>query len=419
MTEDCAFLLEVIKHELEKQGGDIAGRVELVDDSLSACDGRMLLRAEVRNDSDYHPSITHCHVFARMGKDTFCDPLDACVMGIDADRRQGLTKAGQNWVTNVGSALLSLLHAKPVMDANHFDGIDPWGVPGCHGFIGPLFGYGMKEPVDAMQIMNAGLFDCASAMAPPGIIHLAKVVLEAKGTEGWTRTLEIDGHLACFEEKGWDCGGIAAPPVGIASQFAVFHYADQKGTVESRRQLDHAIRKFVATVGASKDVDAATQALREERLVSDLIHQMAALLPLAFFRVIFAGLGMTFSKEYHRVKGDGTVEVRKLMREPVFARAVAMCPDMIAGGLGEAVKFLATCSSTFNAVNAALNAGSKPENLLMGPPVIPDPDADAAAIKQAIKLAQPPSAQPPVAQPFGGQTPSPGAPVRRPWWRFW
>lgn len=406
MSEESTHLLQVIRDELQGQGADIVGRVELTGDTLAAYDGQILLQAEVRSDPGYHPSIVHCHVIARIGRTSFSDPLDACVMGIDDDRRQGLAKAGQNWVGCVGSTLFSLLHARAVMNANHFDGADPWGVPGCHGFVGPFFGYGIKDPTVFTPIMNAGLFDCAAAMAPPGIIHLAKAVLEAKGPKGWKRTLEIDGHLACFEEDPWHCG-IPAPLAVIASQFAVFHFGDQQDAVELRRRLDDAIRQFVSAVATTKDVDAASQLLRARELDPGVVHRVATFLPLAFFRVMFADIGVTFSPDYQRIKKDGTGEVLKLMREPAYARAIALCPDLMAGGLTDAVKMLATCSATFNTVNSALNSGSKPENLVISPAIIPDPAAAAAAVERGVKQIRP--------------VPEPCAPAqpRKSWWRFW
>src|SRR5262249_12787565 len=153
--------------------------------------------------------------------------------------------------------------------ADHFDGDDPWGVPGCHGFIGPLSCYFIKDPTSLAALGSVGLFDCAAAMAPPGIVHLAKVVLDAKGAHGWKRTLEIDGHLACFSEMPWNCG-IPAPKEGVASQFAVFHFAGREDAIEARRRLDDVIRQFVSVAAMTKDVEAAQQILCDRGLDPDI-----------------------------------------------------------------------------------------------------------------------------------------------------
>ncbi|HWE98021.1 MAG TPA: hypothetical protein VG269_29010 [Tepidisphaeraceae bacterium] len=383
MSEESAYVLQVVHDELEKCGREIVGPLELTGDVLAAFDGQMLLKAEIRCDPGYHPSIAHCHVIARIGNASWSDPLDACVMGTDPDRRHGLAKAAQNWVSNVGSPLFSLLHAGPVMDATHFEGNDPWGVPGCHGFVGPLYGYNMKELKDPSPIFKAGIFDYVAAMAPPGMVHLAKVVLDAKGVGGWNRTLEIDGHLANFEEKQWNCG-IPAPQVGIISQFAVFHHGGDKEAVESRRRIDEAIRQFVAEVARTKSVDAATQMLGEGGFDPDVIHRIASFAPLAFCRVVFGDIGVKYSTEFKWITKEGTCQTLKYMREPAFARSLVLMRDLFDAGFGEAVKGLAMYSSTFNVVSQALNSGSKPQDLLISPAIIPDRDADAAAVERAV-----------------------------------
>lgn len=407
MSEESAYVLQVIRDELEKRGREIVGALELTGDVLAVFNGQMLLEAETRSDPGYHPSIAHCHVVARIGNTSLSDPLDACVMGIDPDRRHGLAKAAQNWVTNVGSPLFSLLHARPVMDATHFGGNDPWGVPGCHGFVGPLFGYNMTRLEDPSPIFEAGIFDYAAAMAPPGMVHLAKVVLDAKGVGGWSRTLEIDGHLANFEEKQWNCG-VPAPQVGVISQFAVFHHGGNKEAVESRRRLDEAIRQFVAEVARTKSVDAATHVLGEGGFDPDVVHRVASFAPLAFCRVVFAHIGVKYSTEFIRITKEGTCQTLKYMREPAFARSLALMRDLFDAGFAEAVKGLAMNSSTFNVISQSLNSGSKPQDLLIFPAIIPDPDADAAAVERAVNQLQVPA-----------RTRSAPRPASEPWWRFW
>src|SRR6478735_7728638 len=100
MSEESTYVLQVIHDELQKLGTDVVGRLEVRGDMLAAYDGQMLLQAEFRSDPGAHPAIAHCHVVARIGRTSLTDPLDACVTGIDPDRKNGLAKAAQNWVTN-------------------------------------------------------------------------------------------------------------------------------------------------------------------------------------------------------------------------------------------------------------------------------------------------------------------------------
>jgi len=214
MSEESTYVLSVIHEELLKQDAKIVGRLDMLPDRLTAFDRQLVLRAGIRSDADLHHSIAHCHIVAAIGRTSFSDPLDACVMGMNDDRREALAGAARNWVSNVGSVVFSLLHAAPVMSACHFNGEDALGVPGCHGFVGPIYGYGMKGLEDPAALAHEGLFEYAEAMAPPGMVHLAKVVLQAGGPQGWTRSLEIDGHQASYEEKNWT-RRIPAPSSGI------------------------------------------------------------------------------------------------------------------------------------------------------------------------------------------------------------
>jgi hypothetical protein len=327
-------------------------------------------------------------------------------MGVDADRRTGLAKAARNWVNSVGSALFSLLHATPIMDAAHFAENDLWGVPGCHGFIGPLFGYNFGG-LDPALLQNARLFEYAAAMAPPGMVHLAKVTLESKGSKGWNRSLEIDGHAATYKEDPWDCV-VPAPANAIISQFAVFHHSGQTPAVESRQRLDDAIREFVSAAAATGNVDAAAQVLRDKGFDSDLVHRVDAFIPLAFCRAMFDGMGVKFSTTYIRIGKRAPRGTLKLMSEPAFARARALLPVLVDGGHGEVCKTIAMSSSTFNVLNASLNAGSKPENLVMSSAIIPDPDADDADFDRARNDLR-----------TSVSPPRPPAKASKPWWRFW
>lgn len=313
MSQESAYILQAVYDQLQRQSPDIVGRLELKHDVLTACDGQMLLKAEVHLDAGSHPSIAHCHIIAQIGRTSLTDPLDACVIGIHPDRQEGLAQTATNWMTNAGCTLFSLIHAKPLLGATHFDGTETWSVPGCHGFAGPLFGFGFgaKEPLDLSPVRSAGVFDYAAAMAPAGMVHLAKVVLQAKSDKTWTRSLEIDGHSACFREERWDAG-IVAPANTVVGQFTVFHYGGEQDVVGSRKRLDEAIRRYTAFILQTRDLNQAASMLTREGFESDIIHRVAAFVPLAFCRVTFGDVGAKISSDYHRVKTDGSRETQKL-----------------------------------------------------------------------------------------------------------
>ena len=403
---EAAFVLQVIRDELDKQTSETVGKLALTDEALWVLDGKMKLSVVVRNDPDAHPAVAHCHVVADVADRSGC--LDACVIGIDPDRREALADTARSWTETVAAPILSLMHARPVMGAAHFDGSQPWGVSGCHGFVGPMRVRLMDKAFDLEVLDDAPVFDYAAELAPPGIVHLAKATLQAAGDGGWNRNLEIDGHLAAYADHAWNVE-LPAPSQGIVSQFAVFHYGGQPDFVETRQRTDDVIRRFVSAFGTTNDTYRAAAMLVEEGVDVGLVHQVEAFVPLAFGRVAFESLGASFPPDFVRITRAGSLhEGLKLKHQPVFARSTALCREFMEGQLLEAVKNVALTSSEVNVINDALNAGSKPENLQLFPAVIPDPGTSDDAIQRAMEQ-------------LVGRAEQEYAAIKKakPWWRFW
>ena len=240
------------------------------------------------------------------------------------------------------------------------------------------------------------------------MVHLAKVTLEAAGAGGWNRNLEIDAHLASHADHPWNAG-LAAPSQGIVSQFAVFHYGDQPDRAEARRQTDDAIRRFVSAFQTTDDPDRAAGMLRDEGLDADLVHRVVAFASLAFGRLVIESLGASLAPDFVRITRDGIAEEGlMLMRQPVFARSMALGREFMQGELREAVKKVAFTSSEVDVVNNALHAGGKPDDLDVFPPVIPDPGASQDAVQQAVKELI-----------YRAEQKYAAIKKARPWWQFW
>jgi hypothetical protein len=427
MTPEASAVLRALRDELDKLPADLVGPVERVGEVLSVFGGRMRLGATVIHDPGIHPSIAHAHVVAEIGApgSAAAEPvrLDACVMGVDADHQIALAGCARHWTAAVAGPLFSLLHARPVLGAAHFGGSEPFGVAGCHGFVGPLVARMFEKEVDLSALEDAGLFDYADAFAPPGLVHLAKVTLEA--TEGaWHRTLAIDGHEVVHPDADWHAA-LAAPAHGVVSQFAVFHYADNPGAVDERRGVDDAVRQFVRAFHEAGTTDAAAALLESRGVPPGLVDRLEPFVPLALGRALVGDMGPKFSADYLRVRADGGAERLRLMREPVFARTSALVPELMSGELAEPARTLALAGSEIHAFNAALNAGSKPYNLVLFPPVIPDRGAGPELVDRAVRQLheQPPPPRQPPGPPRRTESP-PATPHEekkraRPWWRFW
>jgi hypothetical protein len=76
-------------------------------------------------------------------------------------------------------------------------------------------------------------------------------------------------------------------------------------------------------------------------------------------------------------------------------------------------------SADVNAVNNALHAGSKPENLVMGPAAFFMQPATPEGIVKAQTLLSQRAASATKVGGAGGSAARESAPTRKPWWRFW
>jgi hypothetical protein len=188
-------------------------RVEGTEIVLSG--DRLRLAPEVREVGN---GRAHVHVAARLG--TPVQSLDACVVGMGEDAGAAVTAAARVWLALVGAPILSLLEAVPVLAADHFDGTEAWGVPGCHGFVGPFLVRGDAEGLDMQALAQARAFSSEAPDFAPNTLHLLKATLVGNG-ERWRRTLEIDGHSQSDTVENWPLG--IAPPAApvIAVRFAV------------------------------------------------------------------------------------------------------------------------------------------------------------------------------------------------------
>jgi hypothetical protein len=91
----------------------------------------------------------------------------------------------------------------------------------------------------------------------------------------------------------------------------------------------------------------------------------ARFIPLALGRaILLEGLGLALPDSYLLVHGDAREE-RKLAGEPFFAETMKLAPS-----LGPAAAQVALLSPEVQAVNAALNAGSRAEDLVASLPVV-------------------------------------------------
>jgi hypothetical protein len=133
---------------------------------------------------------------------------------------------------------------------------------------------------------------------------------------------------------------------------------------------------------------------------------------IAWGRVFLDGLGLQFSPDYLCFNGAGdVVESGLLAEQPFFVAAMSLAKQY--ARIPGFPRF-ALMSSDVNAVNSALKAGSKPENLVMAPAALFLEPATPDGIDKAGKLLSQ------RVEAMGKARGSPeSAPVNKPWWRFW
>jgi hypothetical protein len=130
----------------------------------------------------------------------------------------------------------------------------------------------------------------------------------------------------------------------------------------------------------------------------------------AWARVLLNRLGVRFSPEYRCLNGAGDViESGLLAEQPYFIAAMSLAPRY-AGTPG--FKQLVLMSAEMDAINNALHAGSKPENLALGPvSFFMEPETQEAMAKAQILSAQRAAS--------GGSAARGSAPARKAWWKLW
>ena len=111
---DAERLLELIEDCIVGHGGGLGGWTHHTDDTLQLFDGRVTLRAEVK---DAGPSASrgaiHGHVLTTLHEHDD-EVLDACLFGIGSDRDAALRQAATIWMTGMAGPIRSFLDNKPV-----------------------------------------------------------------------------------------------------------------------------------------------------------------------------------------------------------------------------------------------------------------------------------------------------------------
>lgn len=179
---------------------------------------------------------------------------------------------------------------------------------------------------------------------------------------------------------------------------------------------DAAVARLAALIAARGEFseDAIYAALADAGIPDIVADRAYKVTQIAWGRMFLDGLGVRFSSNYLCFNGAGeVVESGLLAEEPYFvaamslARQYAHCPGF---------PQFALMSADVNAVNNALKAGSKPEDLVMAPAALFLEAATPEGINKARQFLAERTAS---TSEVEGSDQQLSRPATKAWWRFW
>ena len=411
-------LLELIERFVVEHGGDLGGSTRLVNEALQLFDGRVTLRAEIKDPDSSQANAVHAHVLTTL-HEYEDEILDACLFGI-GDNSKALQEAAMIWITCVAGPIKSFLDNKPVCMSSQAGvaGGDPlkgyshgdYGLPGLRAYVGPSFARGLDdESIQTALDDTKPWFRFASESAAPRRIHLAKVTIASKGEEGWSRYLEIDGHEVSHHDPDWPAG-VRGPEFSYMTRFAVFEFGRDSTEIRSRAELDQTIRYFAENFSKHDSVGELMKTMVSHGFDPDLVHETESISTIAFARTLFEQYGVVFSPTIIRARSDGRVETDvPLMSIPSYCRACVIASELQETMKREDFQSLCLYNAESNAILKAMEAGGEKLDLTeikMYPSVVPDRDVSEQTMRVALSKLN--------------DLPGPNrSPEKKSWWKFW
>lgn len=141
----------------------------------------------------------------------------------------------------------------------------------------------------------------------------------------------------------------------------------QKQNSESDIELVRLIERAVNILPHDAEDYEIEALLVEDGITEKMAYQLVAFVPLAFTRVLLRDTGVRFSDEYSLINSvSRKAQGRFLSLEPVFVAALKFANDWIQNSRDKNIFLtIASRNAEFKAINEALHAGAKPENLIM------------------------------------------------------
>lgn len=171
---------------------------------------------------------------------------------------------------------------------------------------------------------------------------------------------------------------------------------------------DEAVNQLATVVTGDTELspDAIYEAMSKAGVPDDVADRAYKFTQIAWGRLFLDGLGVTFPPDYFCLNASGDIiESGVLEDEPFFVAATGLATER---RHSKGFARFAAMSADVNAINTALHAGSKPENLSTAPPAVfledPTPEGvERAKAEIGRRLSASPSREA----------------TKKAWWRFW
>jgi hypothetical protein len=409
----------LIEKGVVEHGGDLGGWTRRFDDALQLFDGRVTLRAELKDPGPAAADkAIHAHVFTTL-HEYEDEVLDACMFGMGEDRESSLAQVAVIWLTGVAGPVKSFIDNKPVCmtcqagveggDASKGYSRSDYGLSGLRAYVGPAFirGFGDKQAQPDLDDCKPW-FRFAAESASPRRVHLAKATIVSKGKDGWHREIEVDGHDVSYLDPDWPAEARAG--FGLVTRFAVFEFPRNSTEIARRAELERTIRHFAENFSKYDSVDRLMEEMVNQGFDPDFVKETETISTMAFGRTFFEALGVQYSPTVIRARRDGRMEADvPLMSIPAYTRARALAVRFRETLPKEDFQSLCLYDAESKVIlNWLESAGDKPDpkNLKMFPCIVPDRDVSAQTIDKArAKLND-------LVQRYR-------ASEKKPWWKFW
>lgn len=416
---DTDRLLHLIEDAVAAHGGDLGGWTRLADGALRLFDGRVTLRAEIRDDDPNRQSLVHAHIHSTL-HDHDDEVLDACLIGAAEDHDGAVSQAAAIWVTCVAGPIRAFIDNKPICMTCQagVNGGDPsqgfvegdYGLGSLRAFVGPAIFRGFEGEDIASAIDDTKpWFQYAAESAAPRRVHLAKSTITPNGKNGWRRELEVDGHEVSHVDPNW-AAGVAPPTAGYVTRFAVFEFPRNSNEILRRAEIDRTVTYFAQHFSRHDSIDRLMAEMVKQGFDADLVHETESISTIAFGRMLFEQLGVAYAPTIIRARRDGRVETDvPLMSLPAYTRARAIVPRLRQSMSEEELQHLCLYNAESHAILQALEAqGDKVDlsSIKTFPCVVPERGVSNQTMDAAMAVLNSMVRQKPAVK-------------RKPWWKFW